>query len=46
MRVVKVTPFLRWEDSERGEKIGEEFVRGRTDLGNGGGALLFAFYEC
>lgn len=42
MRVVKVTPFLRWKDAERGEKIGKELAR---DLGGGGAGLLFAFYE-
>lgn len=56
MRVVKVTPFLRWEGGERGEKIGREIERqkrsgweeGREGCGcggsGGGDTPLFAFH--
>lgn len=37
-----MTPFLRWKDAERGEKIGKELAR---DLGVWGGGVLYAFYE-
>lgn len=33
MRVVKVTPFLRWEGGERGEKIVGEIERENRFLG-------------